>query len=60
MGIDLSLAEYLIISVGVALGALAQGAVGFGANLLAVPVLAAIAPAALPGTMILLPLPLQL
>lgn len=60
MGIDLSLTEYLIVSLGVALGALAQGAVGFGANLLAVPVLAAIAPAALPGTMILLPLPLQL
>lgn len=59
MGIDLSLGEYLIISLGVLLGALAQGSVGFGANLLAVPVLAAVAPAALPGTMILLPLPLQ-
>ncbi|HEY8545200.1 MAG TPA: TSUP family transporter, partial [Acidimicrobiales bacterium] len=60
MGIDLSLGEYLVVSVGVALGALAQGAVGFGANLIAVPLLAAVAPAALPGTMILLPLPLQL
>jgi uncharacterized protein len=60
VGIELSLVDYVIISLGVGLGALAQGAVGFGANLLAVPVLAAIAPAALPGTMILLPLPLQL
>jgi len=59
VGIDLSLTEYLIVSLGVTLGALAQGAVGFGANLLAVPVMAAVAPAALPGTMILLPLPLQ-
>jgi hypothetical protein len=38
VGIDLSLGEYLIVSLGVMLGALAQGAVGFGANLLAVPV----------------------
>jgi uncharacterized membrane protein YfcA len=59
VGIELSLADYLLVSFGVALGALAQGAIGFGANLLAVPVMAAVAPAALPGTMILLPLPLQ-
>ena len=60
MGIDISFADYLLVSMGVAIGALAQGVVGFGANLLAVPVLAVVAPAALPGTMIMLPLPLQL
>jgi uncharacterized membrane protein YfcA len=60
VGIDLSLADYLLASLGVFIGALAQGTVGFGANLLAVPVLAIVAPAALPGTMIILPLPLQL
>lgn len=59
MGLDLSFADFLFVSFGVALGALAQGLVGFGANLLAAPMLAIVAPAALPGTMILLPLPLQ-
>ena len=59
MGIDLSFADYVVVSLGVLVGALAQGSIGFGANLLAVPVLAIVAPAALPGTMILLPLPLQ-
>lgn len=58
MGIDISLADYILVSIGVAVGALAQGSIGFGANLLAVPMLAIVAPAALPGTMILLPLPL--
>lgn len=59
MGIDISFVDYVLVSFGVALGAVAQGSVGFGANLLAVPILAIVAPAALPGTMILLPLPLQ-
>jgi uncharacterized membrane protein YfcA len=60
VGVHLSLAGYLLASFGVAMGALAQGTVGFGANLLAVPLLAVVAPAALPGTMIILPFPLQL
>jgi len=60
VGVDLSLADYVLVSLGVLVGALAQGSIGFGANLLAVPVLAIVAPAALPGTMILLPLPLQM
>ena len=59
MGIDISLADYILVSIGVAVGALAQGAVGFGISLVAAPVLAIVAPEALPGAMILLPLPLQ-
>ena len=59
VGIDLSFADYLLASLGVFIGAMAQGTVGFGANLVAVPILAIVAPAALPGTMIILPLPLQ-
>jgi uncharacterized protein len=60
VGVNISLVGYLVASLGVAVGALAQGTVGFGINLLAVPIVALVAPAAVPGTMILLPFPLQL
>ncbi len=49
---------YVVMLVTVALGAAIQGSVGFGANLLAVPVLAVIEPEALPATLTLLILPL--
>ncbi|MFO7280279.1 MAG: sulfite exporter TauE/SafE family protein [Thermoanaerobacterales bacterium] len=51
-------AEYVVVLVVVALGALVQGSVGFGANLLAAPVLAVVEPDALPSTLMLLVLPL--
>lgn len=56
--IHLDATGYLVTLVIVALGAAIQGSVGFGANLLAVPVLAVIEPEALPATLMLLVLPL--
>lgn len=51
-------AEWLVIATVVALAATIQGVVGFGGNLLAVPVVALIVPAALPGAMVLPSLPM--
>jgi uncharacterized protein len=56
--IHVSGAEYLVVLVAVTLGASVQGSVGFGANLIAVPVLALIEPEALPATLTLLIVPL--
>ncbi|MBN2623863.1 MAG: sulfite exporter TauE/SafE family protein [Acidimicrobiales bacterium] len=51
-------AGFAVVLVVVAVGAAVQGAVGFGANLLAAPVLAVVEPQALPATLMLLILPL--
>lgn len=56
--IHLNGAEYAVVLVAVALGAAVQGSVGFGANLIAVPVLALVEPDALPATLTLLVVPL--
>lgn len=47
-----------VVLVAVTVGALVQGSIGFGANLLAAPVLAVVEPKALPTTLVLLVLPL--
>ena len=44
----------------VLVGALVQGAIGFGVNLVATPVIALIAPSALPGAVVLMSLPLTI
>jgi uncharacterized protein len=49
---------YVIVLVVVTVGAAIQGSVGFGANLVAAPVLAVVEPAAMPATLTLLVLPL--
>ena len=50
--------ELVAVGVAVAVGALVQGAVGFGSNLVAVPVLAICNPEALPATLSLVIIPL--
>ena len=50
--------EWLIIATTVMAASTVQGVVGFGSNLLAVPVVALIVPAALPGAMIIPGLPM--
>ena len=50
--------EYALALAVVGLGAAVQGSVGFGANLLAVPVLAVLEPTAVPATLTLLAIPL--
>jgi uncharacterized protein len=54
----LTLAEYAAVLIAGMIGATVQGTVGFGANLIAVPVVAIVAPEALPATLILWALPL--
>ncbi len=49
----ISAAEWLVIATTVVIASTVQGVVGFGSNLLAVPVVALIVPAALPGAMVL-------
>jgi uncharacterized protein len=56
--IHLGPSAYAVVLVVVALGAAVQGSVGFGANLVAVPVVAVIEPEALPATLTLLIVPL--
>jgi uncharacterized protein len=50
--------EYVLVLVAVTAGAAVQGSLGFGANLLAVPVLALVEPEALPATLTMWVLPL--
>jgi uncharacterized membrane protein YfcA len=50
--------EFALVLVTVTMGAAVQGSVGFGANLLAVPVLALVEPEALPSTLTMWVLPL--
>lgn len=56
--IPLTAPEYALVLVTVTAGAAVQGSVGFGANLLAVPVLALVEPTALPATLTMWVLPL--
>lgn len=51
--IHLAPAGYLVVLSAVTLGALVQGSVGFGANLIAAPVLAVLEPRALPAALLL-------
>jgi uncharacterized membrane protein YfcA len=56
--VHVSAEEWLLIATAVALAATVQGVVGFGGNLLAVPLVALVVPAALPGAMVLPSLPM--
>jgi uncharacterized membrane protein YfcA len=56
--VPISLGEYLVILLTAAVGATVQGSVGFGANLIAVPVVAVVVPEALPVVLIVWVLPL--
>lgn len=58
MSIHLSAVEYLVTLAVVTVGAAVQGTLGFGSNLLAVPVLALFEPAAVPAATTMLALPL--
>jgi hypothetical protein len=58
--LDLWTWQGALIGAGVAVGALVQGSVGFGFALVAAPVMALIAPSALPATALLLGFPLNL
>jgi hypothetical protein len=50
--VHVSVAQWLVLSATVVAAATVQGVVGFGSNLLAVPVVALIMPSALPGAMV--------
>src|SRR5262249_32289222 len=56
--IHLSGLEYAIALAAVTIGAVVQGSVGFGANIVAVPVIAVLEPGALPATLALVVIPL--
>jgi uncharacterized membrane protein YfcA len=58
--IHLTLAEFVVALMAVAVGSVVQGSVGFGANLIAVPVLAVLEPEALPATLTLAIVPLAI
>lgn len=58
MSLHLSLVEYLIVLAAAGFGATVQGAVGFGANLTVAPVVALVAPEALPASLMLWVVPL--
>jgi uncharacterized membrane protein YfcA len=58
--VHVSLAEWSVIATTIVAAATVQGVVGFGSNLLAVPVVALIVPAALPGAMIIPGVPMAL
>lgn len=56
--IHLSALEFGLVALAVGVGALVQGSIGFGSNLVAVPVLALANPDALPATLTLVVIPL--
>ena len=58
--LDLSAVGFLAIFLAVFVGALVQGAIGFGLNLVAVPVIAVYQPAVLPAAPIIFALPMTL
>jgi uncharacterized membrane protein YfcA len=58
--VHVSATEWLVIATTVVAAATVQGVVGFGGNLLAVPVVALIVPAALPGAMVIPGFPMAL
>lgn len=57
---DLSVAELLLVVAGALAGGVIQGAIGFGMNLVMVPLLALIAPESLPVAAVVIGLPLTL
>jgi uncharacterized membrane protein YfcA len=56
--VHVSGAEWLVIAAAVVVASTVQGVVGFGSNLLAVPVVALLVPAALPGAMVVPGIPM--
>jgi uncharacterized protein len=56
--VHLSGGEYAVAFVALLLGAVIQGSIGFGMNLVAVPIVALVAPEALPATLILVAFPI--
>jgi len=56
--VHLSGGEFAVAFVALLLGAVIQGSIGFGVNLVAVPIVALVAPEALPATLILVAFPL--
>ncbi len=60
MNLPLDGFEVAIVLVAVFVGALVQGGIGFGMNLVVVPVVALVEPSALPGVAVLLGLPLSI
>lgn len=56
--LPVSSAIFVVLFASVAIGAVVQGAIGFGMNVIAAPIAAAIAPDALPAAMIILALPM--
>jgi uncharacterized membrane protein YfcA len=56
--VHLSGGEFAVTFAALGLGALVQGSIGFGMNLVAVPIVALVAPEALPATLILVAFPL--
>jgi uncharacterized membrane protein YfcA len=58
--VHVSVAEWLVIASAVIAASTVQGVVGFGSNLLAVPIVALIVPAALPGAMIIPGVPMAI
>src|SRR2546430_14239070 len=53
-----SVLEWIVIAAAVIVASTVQGVVGFGSNLLAVPIVALIVPAALPGAMVIPGIPM--
>jgi len=51
--VHVTVAQWLVLATSVVAAATVQGVVGFGSNLLAVPIVALIVPSALPGAMVL-------
>jgi uncharacterized protein len=58
--VHLSGGEFAVAGAALVLGALVQGSIGFGMNLVAVPIVALVAPEALPATLILVAFPLAI
>lgn len=58
--LDLSLAGFAVVFATVFVGALVQGSIGFGLNLIVVPVVAVVRPDVLPAAAIILALPMTL
>jgi uncharacterized membrane protein YfcA len=58
--VHVSVAEWVVLATTVIAAATVQGVVGFGANLLAVPVVALVVPAALPGAMVIPGVPMAI
>jgi uncharacterized membrane protein YfcA len=56
--LHLGVVEFALVFLSAMLGALVQGAIGFGLNLVVVPVVAILEPAALPAAMIIMALPM--